>query len=283
MKAESMMAHHARSFAPAARLLARSDRLRVARLYAICRTVDDIADEVGGDVGRDRLQRVLISLESSQSGDDLATEAQTLFAGRSAGLRALSQLVATAAADTGPTQITDHAALDDYCMGVAGTVGVMMCALFDIDEKWHRAAADLGKAMQLTNICRDVAEDARAGRRYLPFSLCPFPPAEIAAGAQDAIAAATLAMARLLDMADELYVAGATGLVALPFRLRLAVGTASALYAGIGSELRRRGYAPLAGRAVVPRGVKARLAMGALVQEAMRSAQLSGWFVDVQA
>ncbi|MBC7477311.1 MAG: squalene/phytoene synthase family protein, partial [Pseudorhodobacter sp.] len=247
MTAESMMALHARSFAPAARLLAPPDRSRVARLYAVCRTVDDIADEVGGVIGRDRLQRLLLDLDRSQAGDPLATEVRTLFAGRPAGFRALSQLVAAAAADTGATQIADDAALDAYCMGVAGTVGVMMCALFDVDEKWHGVAADLGKAMQLTNICRDVAEDAQAGRRYLPFSHCPFPPEAIAAGAPDAIDAATVTMARLLDRADGLYQSGQSGLVALPFRVRLAVAAASSMYAGIGTELRHRNYAPLMG------------------------------------
>lgn len=283
MTAEGMMARHARSFAPAARLLARPDRSRVARLYAVCRSIDDIADEVGGDIGRDRLLRLLMDLESSQSRDPLATEARALFAGRPAGLHAMSQLVAAAVADTGATQIADDATLDAYCMGVAGTVGVMMCALFDVDEKWHRVAADLGKAMQLTNICRDVAQDARAGRRYLPFSHCPFPPEAIAAGVPAAVDAATVAMARLLDRADGLYQSGQSGFVTLPFRLRLAVAAASAMYAGIGAELRRRNYAPLTGRAIVPGAVKARLAFGAVLQEAARSLPFGRKLTYVQA
>jgi phytoene synthase len=159
----------------------------------------------------------------------------------------------------------------------------MMCALFKIDEKWHRPAADLGKAMQLTNICRDVAEDARAGRRYLPFSHCPFPPDAIAEGKPDAVAAAMVAMARLLDRADGLYRSASTGLMALPFRLRLAVAAASAMYAGIGTELHRRNYAPLMGRAIVSGPLKARLALGAVVQEASRAVKPGRRFAHVPA
>lgn len=271
MTPETIMARHARSFAPAARLLARPDRMRVARLYALCRTVDDIADDIGGSVGRARLLELHDQIELPAPTDTLAQEAQLLFAGRSAGLRAFGDLVAAAAADVGPTCIADDSVLDDYCMGVAGTVGIMMCALFDIPDRWHVAAADLGKAMQLTNICRDVAEDARAGRRYLPHTRCPFAPEAIADGVPDAVAGASKAMADLLDRADVLYHSGHAGLVALPIRLRLAVAVAASIYAGIGTRLRQRNFAPLQGRAIVPARQKARLAIVALLGESMRS------------
>jgi len=264
------MAYHARSFAPATRLLAPPDRARVARLYTLCRTIDDIADKIGGKVGRNKLQTLHADLEHADAKGLLAAEAHSLFSGRPEGLAALRDLVAAAAADTESTCIADDDALDDYCMGVAGTVGVMICALFDVDRRWHRAAADLGKAMQLTNICRDVAEDAKAGRRYLPFSSCPFPPHDIASGAPVAVDAAQATMARLLDRADYLYCSGQNGLIALPVRLRLAVVSAAALYAAIGTVLRHRNYSPLHERAVVPVGRKVVLAAAAIAREAAR-------------
>jgi phytoene synthase len=267
MSAESLMARHARSFAPATRLLARSDRSRVARLYAICRTIDDIADDIGGPIGHQRLQNLYADLTNFDTNNPLAKEARLLFKERPEGLTALADLVATAAADTGRTCINDDAQLEVYCMGVAGTVGVMICTLFNIDKKWHASAADLGKAMQLTNICRDVAEDAVIGRRYLPFNHCPFTPEEILAGGGEAIDAASQAMALLLDRADDLYLSGRAGFVALPWRLRLAVAAASAMYAGIGSELRFRNYTPLNGRAVVSNLRKTGLALKAVRQE----------------
>ena len=274
MSPEATMARHARSFAPAARILSQPDRARVARLYVLCRTIDDIADEIGGDVGRTELETLHADLERPDTTSLLAVEGRALFTGRPDGMDALRQLVAAAAADTGRTCIADDKALDTYCMGVAGTVGVMICALFDIDRRWHIAAADLGKSMQLTNICRDVAEDARVGRRYLPFSQCPYPPDAIAAGRPDAIAATTASMAHLLHRADDFYRSGRQGFVALPVRLRLAVASASAMYAGIGTELRRRDYAPLLGRAVVPVERKVGLVVAALVRETTQTLKL---------
>ena len=267
MTPEAIMAYHARSFAPAARFLAKRDRLLVARLYALCRTIDDIADEIGGPIGQDKLQKVYDDLLRPNPRDPLAIEAHDLFKGQPLGLAALSELVRTAVADTENTCIADRAALDTYCMGVAGTVGVMICSLFNVGEAYHAKAADLGKAMQLTNICRDVAEDARIGRRYLPHTQCPHSPKEIATGDLDAIAAAEATMADLLNQADDLYVSGRSALAALPFRLRLAVASAAAMYQGIGTQLRHRNYQPLAGRAFVPTRRKVSLALSAVLTE----------------
>jgi phytoene synthase len=261
------MAQHARSFAPAARLLPRADRRRIARLYAVCRSIDDIADEIGGQIGRDRLLKLHNELHRPNPCDPIAVEARDLFKNRAIGLDALASLVVTAAEDTGKTCLPDFASLDAYCMGVAGTVGVMICVLFDIDRTHHGKAADLGKAMQLSNICRDVAEDARIGRRYFPFTLCPYPPDAIVAGDPAAVNAAEAGMASLLDQADVLYLSGQSALGVLPWRLRLAVAAAAAMYAGIGTQLRRRHFQPLAGRAVVPVARKAALATGAISRE----------------
>lgn len=273
MTPERVMARHARSFAPASRLLARDDRNRVARLYALCRTVDDLADEHGGQGGKERLERLVIALDGRDRHDPIVREARDLFIGRPDGLAALALLVETAAADTGPTCLADDADLDRYCMGVAGSVGLMMCALFAVPRRWHPAAIDLGKAMQLTNICRDVAADACAGRRYLPKTLCPHRPAAIAAGAPGAIADARVAIARLLDRADGLYRFGRAGLDALPPRLRLAVAAAAAMYAGIGTELRQRDCDPTLGRAIVPVHRKASLAVAAVLGQIRRPKQ----------
>ena len=254
MTPQDVMSRHARSFAPAARLLPARDRARVARLYALCRTVDDLADTVGGPEVTARLDRLARDLDDAHSPDPLVIEAQALFAGRPAGCAAFRHLVATVAQDTGDTQIADEAAFERYCHGVAGTVGLMVCALFDIDPRWHAAAADLGKAMQITNICRDVRADAEAGRRYLPGTLCPHAPAVIARAETQPEVAADLrqSVAHLLARADTLYGSGRSGLPALPLRLRLAVAAAARMYAGIGDGLRARHCDPLPGRVYVP-------------------------------
>ena len=276
MNPQAVMSHHARSFAPATRFLHRRDRLRVARLYALCRTVDDIADEIGGLIGEAQLTALLDELNKPDPQDLIAIEAQDLFKGQPIGLAAFIELVHTAAADTDETCISNSAALDIYCMGVAGTVGVMICALFDVDEAYLENATDLGRAMQLTNICRDVAEDARIGRRYLPFTLCPHTPEEIAAGNTEAIKSAEAAMTCLLTEADELYQSARVAFEALPLRLRLAVASAAAMYKGIGTQLRERNLQPLAGRAFVPIKRKVILAVGAVLAELFSKRKIEG-------
>ncbi|MFO8127158.1 phytoene/squalene synthase family protein [Yoonia sp.] len=263
MTPQEMLIHHARSFAPAARLLPRDDYDRIARLYALCRTVDDLADTEGGPIVQARLTAIAGALRAGppeDAPDPLVTQARALFADHPAGLNAFADLVSTATSDTGTTCIADDAELDRYCMGVAGTVGIMVCALFDVPPQWHGPASDLGRAMQLTNICRDVIEDAQAGRRYLPYTLCPHTPADIATPSLEVRTNLRATIDELLARSDVLYANGRAGLPALPLRLRLAVGAAAAIYAGIGDELRARSCDPLAGRVFVPRWRKILLA-----------------------
>jgi phytoene synthase len=260
MTPEAMLAYHARSFAPAARILPPEDHARIATLYALCRTVDDLADTMGGPQMRARLARLAADLRVGNTRDPLAVKARALFEGRPDGLAAFATLVETVAEDTGETCLADEAALDRYCMGVAGTVGEMVCVMFDIPQRWHPAATDLGKAMQLTNICRDVVEDAHASRRYLPYTLCPHSPADILEAASDTRNDVRQTVATLLARADTLYASGRAGLPALPMRLRLAVAAAASMYAGIGTELRARSCDPLTGRVFVPRWRKFMLA-----------------------
>ena len=283
MTPEKIMEYHARSFAPAARFLPRKDRILIARLYVLCRTIDDIADEIGGPVGHRQLSKLHEDLWRSYPKSRLAIEARDLFKDHPLGLSALGNLVSIAATDTEETCIDNGADLDAYCMGVAGTVGVMVCTLFNIDVAHHERAADLGKAMQLTNICRDVEEDAKNGRRYLPFMLCPHSPEDIAAGVPAALAAAEAAMAILLDQSDDLYASGRLALSALPLRLRLTVSSAAAMYEGIGTELRHRNYQPLLGRAIVPNKRKIILATRAVIGELLQKRKWKNGFNHVRS
>ena len=107
--------------------------------------------------------------------------------------------------------------------------------------------------MQLTNIARDVGEDARAGRLYLPLDWL----AEAGIDADAFLAAPAFSPAlgrvisRLLDEASRLYRAGAAGIGALPLSCRPGIRAAGLLYAGIGREVARRGHDSVSGRAVV--------------------------------
>ena len=134
-----------------------------------------------------------------------------------------------------------------YCWCVAGSVGAMMChVLGAAGDRAVVHGAHLGMGMQLTNICRDVAEDWAKGRIYVPRELLPgFEPQTAFPPSPRARAQLAGAVRRLLREAD-------AGLPYLPFRARLAVATARRVYASIGQRLARRGCDVTAGRSVVP-------------------------------
>ena len=139
-----------------------------------------------------------------------------------------------------------------YCHRVAGTVGLVMCHVMGVrDPRALKRAAHLGIAMQLTNICRDVAEDWDNARVYLPRALFgesvpagPFPPA-LREGARSSVRV-------LLDEAERYYASADAGLALLGWRCALAVRTARFVYAAIGRRIEAQGCDVLAGRAVVP-------------------------------
>ncbi len=155
--------------------------------------------------------------------------------------------------------------LDDlysYAARVAGTVGAMMCLLMGRrDPAVVARACDLGVAMQLTNIARDVGEDARAGRLYLPLAWMRNagidPDAWLAAPTYTPPVATIVQ--RLLDAADALYQRATTGIVALPASCRPGIYAARALYAEIGREVERNGCNSVARRAVVSDARKLRV------------------------
>ena len=122
--------------------------------------------------------------------------------------------------------------------------------------------------MQLTNIARDVHEDAVAGRRYVPATWWDAAPEDIAHPSPDMQRDGAQAVLRLLDLADGYYAIAQGGFAFLPLSSRIGLAVAARVYRGIGTELRRRGGAFHQGRVYVPRWRKAVLtvaATGALV------------------
>jgi len=148
---------------------------------------------------------------------------------------------------------------------VAGTVGLMVCDVLDVGAPIARTAAiNLGVAMQLTNIARDVHEDASAGRRYLPTTWCDAAPEDIANPSPDMQRDGAIAVLRLLDIADGYYARAQYGFAFLPLSSRIGLAVAARVYRGIGAELRRRGGAFHQGRVYVPRWRKAVLTVAAI-------------------
>jgi len=273
-----IMERNSKSFALAARLLPLTSRDRAASVYAFCRRVDDAID----DAPHADQARALAVLH-----DELdAIYAAKIF--RDPSLRAFQAVVKTCHVPPRyPRELiegmamdvlgTRYETLDDlllYCHRVAGVVGLMMCHVFGVtrDDALEQAA-QLGIAMQLTNICRDVAEDWQLGRLYLPRELLQkagaregLDPSSQAFPTDEATLTAMQRVMRiLLDEADSYYVSAAHGVTALPFRAGLAVRAAHVLYRAIGVEVAARAYDPTRGRAVVSRTKKLELVARALV------------------
>jgi phytoene synthase len=162
--------------------------------------------------------------------------------------------------DIGRVRYAGVADLQVYCYRVAGTVGIMMAHLMGVrDGPALRHATDLGIAMQLTNICRDVVEDERRDRVYLPAELLGGDVMPTEAGART-----RAAVAQLLALADRHYQSGDRGLYALPAACAGAILAARFIYAEIGAVIARRGFDPLRGRAVVSPARKLWLVVRAL-------------------
>ena len=165
-----------------------------------------------------------------------------------------------------------------YCYRVAGVVGVMMALIMGVrDSRNLQRAADLGIAFQLTNIARDVIDDARNGRCYLPaewLAEAGIPPDATGHPAQRRAVAGVAQ--RLLAEADRYYQSADTGLQSLGFRSAWAVATALGVYRDIGSIVRARGARAWDTRAVVntPRKM---LYLGVGALRALRSVTWDRW------
>lgn len=253
-QAHKAFSEGSRSFSFAAKWLPADRRVDVARLYAFCRLADDLVDEAPSvEAGREGLLRLERQLLRTEPPDAVTAGILALVDSGRLRLPHALELVRGVGTDLDEVRIADERALLRYSYGVASTVGLMMCDLLDIADPEARAfAIDLGVAMQLTNIARDVAEDARRGRVYLPASWCeeagvrPTPQGVLVDPERTGIV-----VQRLLERADVYYASGARGLRFLPLRARVAVSVARRVYRAIGEVLRRRDFDVTRGRAVV--------------------------------
>lgn len=250
------MAVGSKSFDTAAKLFDADTRRSALMLYAWCRHCDDVIDEqeLGfntGVVSQKAAQLSLAELETqtrqAYAGEPMETPAFAAF--QEVALkhaipprRALEHLEGFAMDVRDERYVTFEDTLR-YCYHVAGVVGLMMAQVMGVrDEKVLDRACDLGLAFQLTNIARDIVEDARVGRCYLPESWL----------AEEALSMATLAdpayrpqvarlAGRLISEAEPYYASAKAGLAGLPLRSAWAIATAHGVYRRIGLKVQRAG------------------------------------------
>ena len=266
--ARRALARHSKSFALAGKLLPSDCRDDAAVVYAWCRRCDDAIDLAGKPDRAAALARLRRELDDLLAGRPQAEPTlaafQEVVQRRGIRERYPRELLEGMRMDVEGRRYATYDELLVYCFRVAGTVGLMMCQVMGVgDPRALRRAAHLGIAMQLTNICRDVAEDWDDGRLYLPRDLLQ----DFSGVAELPLAAVARAVELLLARADELYRSGDKGLAALRFRCAVAIRAARLIYSDIGRVIARRSFDVTAGRAFVSLGRKLWLVLRGLVIE----------------
>jgi phytoene synthase len=257
-----------RSFFAASLLLPRRVRDPATALYAFCRVADDAIDL--GDNPVAALAGLKARLDAAYAGAPYDTPIDRAFAATVQTFEIPqpipAALIEGLAWDSEGRRYKDFESLLDYAARVAGSVGVMMALVMGVRAPEALArAADLGVAMQLTNIARDVGEDARAGRLFLPLDWLEdagIAPQACLARPQFTPALGKIVQ-RLLDEASILYQRAAAGIAMLPLDCRVGIGAAGRIYAAIGDKLAASGCDSINQRARVPGREKAKLALAA--------------------
>lgn len=268
----AILARGSKSFDFASRALPARLRDPVAAFYAFCRVSDDAVDESADPAAA--LARLGARLDAIYAGapeDDPVDRALAWVARAHALPRApIDALLEGYRWDVERRTYDELSSTLAYAARVASSVGVAMCALMGARERATLArAVDLGAAMQLTNIARDVGEDARAGRLYLPRRWLLEEGVEPAEFIRDPRFSPGLArvVRRLLGEADVLYARAALGIPALPADCRLAIRAAAAVYRDIGRVIRSRDCDSVGARASTGAARKAVLLAMAFAEE----------------
>ncbi len=253
---------HSKSFSLASRFLPPALRDDAVVLYAWCRRADDAIDLVAVEQQPSALEQLRSELDSIYSGlsqsDPVLRAFSALVTSRTIPREYPEELLAGMEMDVLGAPYDSVEQLLLYCYRVAATVGLMMCHVLGISSPIaRRHAAHLGMAMQLTNICRDVAEDTERARLYLPQRLLGRHGVLVPAGslAKDwspaQRQAVRLVTSELLELADGYYTSGEQGIRYLSASGGYAVMLARLMYSDIGRVLRQRHCEPLAPRAYV--------------------------------
>jgi phytoene synthase len=269
-----------KSFAAASLLLPARVRRPAAALYAFCRMADDAVDESGDPGAVDALRLRLDQAYAGAPFDSPIDRAFSRMVAEQAMPRELVlALIEGFAWDAAGKRYATLSELCDYGARVAATVGAMMTVLMGArDADTLARACDLGVAMQLTNIARDVGEDARNGRLYLPLGWLEEAKIDPQAFLRRPVHSEALGevVARLLQHADELYSRADRGISMLPPDCRAAIRAARLIYADIGRVIAASGFDAVSRRAVVSRARKLWLVLRALVIPRAEERSLDG-------
>ncbi len=256
----AMLRGGSHSFWAAGRLLPKRVMQPATALYAFCRVADDLIDEGGGPAALSELHRRLDRIYAAAPDDAAPDRALAAVVGAYRLPRPLlDALLEGFAWDAAGRQYEDLQALIAYAARVAGTVGAMMALLMGVRSAPAVArACDLGIAMQLSNVARDVGEDARAGRLFLPHDWLREAGIDPAAWLTrpEFSPALGAVVQRVVSTANAYYARADAGIAALPLACRPGIGAARRLYAAIGHRVAETGGNSVDQRMVVPPAAK---------------------------
>ena len=277
-----------KSFAAAARLFEPATRRSVLMLYAWCRHCDDVIDnqELGFNNAGATAHDAAAALDALQretarayAGHPMTVPAfaafQEVVRHHHIAQRYALDHLAGFAMDVHDARYETLGDTLRYCYHVAGVVGLMMAQIMGAqDDAVLDRACDLGMAFQLTNIARDIVEDARVGRCYVPAQWlreAGIPAGVALAQLPDYLPALAAVAERLVAEAEPYYRSASGGIHALPLRSAWAIATAHGVYRQIGIDVRARGAHAWDHRVSTSKATKLRLlAMGGLKALASR-------------
>ena len=268
--AEASLKANGRTFHWARRFLGDAMGQNAAQLYQFCRLLDDLAD---GDLphGAERLTALRAHLKTNAVLNDRELSAFLPFIDQhNLPVDVILSLIDGLIMDQNVVALKTQDELVRYGYHVAGTVGLLMCHILNCrDQEAYPYAIDLGIAMQLTNIARDVLEDAEMGRRYLPAEWVNTMTADAIKSAatspdQEGINTVRSGVQHLLGLAEVYYNSAIHGLNFLPLRAHIAILIAARSYRQIGVQLARRGSPWHLGRQVTSTSTKAATSLAAL-------------------
>ena len=230
---------HGKSFYWASFFLPKKNKKIASELYSICRFFDDLADE------NDEDQTKRLSEEFQQICKDLKHPIHIFFRSHNISIKILGDLVDGLIKDQTNVRIKSEKELIEYAYQVAGTVGLMMSPLIMVDDKKaNKHAVDLGIAMQLTNIARDIYEDALMDRIYLPqdwIRNTQITELTKISSNKNPILIKT-AMSKLIELSETYYKNGFAGMRYIPIKTRLAIFFAAKIYRAIGQKIKKNNY-----------------------------------------
>ena len=239
-----------KSFYWAGQLLPKKYLIRCAELYSFCRLLDDIADSKIKADNSSILKNILnlIKKDDYHKLKNYKINIPDYLKKSELAKAKIIDLIDGLIFDQKQVRIKNERELILYCYRVAGTVGVLMCIALDCKEKKsHDFAIDLGIAMQLTNILRDIKEDAELNRRYLPGNFVKnLTPKQIINISQNIKHKDHLivqeAIKKILLLSDLYYKSGNAGLFFLKFQFKIVIAVASNIYRQIGVKLKNKSY-----------------------------------------